>query len=81
MWPVINLIPFIGWNYSIQTGEYTEDALWQKFPDPVQGGFQLEPASISRVINHMTYYKFSAFIGWNYSIQTGEIILQSIFLK
>ena len=32
-------------------------------------------------INHRTCYKFSAFIGWNYSIQTGEIILQSSFLK
>ena len=21
MWPIINLIPLIGWNYSIQTGE------------------------------------------------------------
>ena len=21
MWPVINVIPLIGWNYSIQTGE------------------------------------------------------------
>ena len=21
MWPVINLIPLIGWNYNIQTGE------------------------------------------------------------
>ena len=21
MWPVINLIPLIGWNYSVQTGE------------------------------------------------------------
>ena len=34
------------------------------------GGFQLEFVSISRVINHMTCYKFSALIGWNYSIQT-----------
>ena len=44
-----------------------------------KGGFQLE--FLCRVINHRTCYKFSAFIGWNYSIQTGEIILQSIFLK
>ena len=39
------------------------------------GGFQLEFVSISRVINHMTCYKFSALIGWNYGIQTGEKIL------
>ena len=44
------------------------------------GGFQLEFASISRVINHMTCYNSSALIGWNYSIQTGEKILQRIFL-
>ena len=37
--------------------------------------FQLEFVSISRVINHMTCYKFSALIGWNYSIQTREQIL------
>ena len=29
----------------------------------VQGGFQLEFASISRVINHKTCYKLSAIIG------------------
>ena len=39
------------------------------------GGFHLEFVSISRVINHMTCYKSSALIGWNYSIQTGEQIL------
>ena len=39
------------------------------------GGFQLEFLSISRVTNHMTCYKSSALIGWNYSIQTGEQIL------
>ena len=39
------------------------------------GGFQLEFASISWVINHMTCYNLSALIGWNYSIQTGEQIL------
>ena len=35
----------------------------------------MEFVSISRVINHMTCYKSSALIGWNYSIQTGEQIL------
>ena len=39
------------------------------------GGFQLEFVSISRVIDHMTCYKFSALIGWKHSIQTGEKIL------
>ena len=39
------------------------------------GGYQLEFGSISRVINHMTCYKSSALISWNYSIQTGEQIL------
>ena len=29
----------------------------------LEGGFQLEFVSISRVINHMTCYKLSAFIG------------------
>ena len=50
----------------------TQDpTLWQR----VDGGFQLEFVSISWVINHMTYYKSSALIGWNFSIQTGEQIL------
>ena len=40
-----------------------------------KGGFQLEFVSIDRVINHITCYKSSALIGWNYSIQTGEQIL------
>ena len=44
-------------------------------PLPDEGGFQLEFICISRVINHMTCYKLSALIGWNYSIQTGEQIL------
>ena len=39
------------------------------------GGFQMVFVGISRVINHMTCYKPSALIGWNYSIQTGEQIL------
>ena len=43
------------------------------------GSFQLEFASISGVINHMTCYKFSTLIGWNYSIQTGEQILKRFF--
>ena len=43
--------------------------------DRDEGGFQLEFVSISRVINHMTCYKSSALLGWNYSIQTGEQIL------
>ena len=43
------------------------------------GGFQLEFVSISRVINHMTCYKFSAFIGCNYSIQTGDFFLEINF--
>ena len=30
MWPVINWIPLIGWNYSIQTGEniLTNESTW-----------------------------------------------------
>ena len=32
----------------------------------VEGGFQLEFLSLSRVINHMTCYNSSALIGWNY---------------
>ena len=41
----------------------------------LEGGFQLEFVSISRVINHMTCYNLSAFIGWNCSIETGEQFL------
>ena len=47
----------------------------------VKGGFQLGFVSISRVVNHMTCYKFSVLIGWNYSIQTGEKILQRIYFR
>ena len=47
--------------------------------DRDEGGFQLEFVSISRVINHMTSFKFSALIGWNYSIKTGEQILYRLF--
>ena len=39
------------------------------------GGFQLEFVSVISVISPMTCYEFSALIGWNYSIQTGEQIL------
>ena len=46
----------------------------KKYAQSFYGGFQLEFVSISRVINHMTCYKSSALIGWNYSIQTGEQI-------
>ena len=41
----------------------------------IKYGFQLEFVSIRWLINHMTCYKLSALIGWNYSIQTGEQIL------
>ena len=41
----------------------------------LEGGFQLEFVSISGVINHMTCYNLSAFIGWNCSIETGEQFL------
>ena len=48
------------------------------------GGFQLEFVSISRVINHMTSFQFSALIGWNYSIKstkfkTGHVIYNSAY--
>ena len=38
-------------------------------------GFQLVDLIITELKNHMTCYKFSPLIGWNYSIQTGEQIL------
>ena len=40
-----------------------------------QGGFQLEFASISRVVNYMTCYNSCASIGWNYCIHSGKQML------
>ena len=45
--------------------------LFSDLVNEVIGGFQLEFVSIRRVMNHMTCYKFSAGLGWNYSIQAG----------
>ena len=60
--------------------KWTKNGNWPKLYSVVRlysndGGFQLEFVSIIRVINHMTCYKLSALISWNYSIQTGEQIL------
>ena len=38
--------------------------------DNIYESFQLEFIGISRIINHMTCYKFRALIDWNYNIQT-----------
>ena len=43
-----------------------------KWSNVTLGDFQLEFVSISQVINHLTCYKSSALIGWNYSIQTRD---------
>ena len=45
------------------------------------GGFQLVDLIITELKNHMTCFDSMPLIGWNYSIQTGEPILQRIFLK
>ena len=53
--------------------KYISDLLKRtSYLSPYYGGFQSEFVSISRIINHMTSYKTSALIGWNYNIQTGE---------
>ena len=41
----------------------------------VLGGFQLLYLIVTELKSHMTYYKSMPLIGWNYSIQTGELIL------
>ena len=44
------------------------------------GGSQLLDLIITELKSHMTCYNSMPLIGWNYSIQTGEQILQRIFL-
>ena len=45
------------------------------------GGFQLVDSIITEIKNHMTCYNSMPLIGWNYSIQTGEQIMQSFLNK